>query len=117
MHLYSTDRPEASPGRKALLLDGSAVPQVMIYPLDDHNRVMLSIMLREYEQGSGYSYKYYFLDMAGDDLEAFFLEYKADPEHTLELYFSWIPRVIIKPKLEEISSEALNAQRYVNDLL
>lgn len=113
MHLYSTDRPEVTTNRKALLLDGSAVPRVSVFPIED-GRVELLVFLREYNSGESYSYSAHTALMLCSDLDKFFFNYCRDPELVLEHYFHWkaqapkprpvlskVPEAIVKVQIQE----------------
>ena len=114
MHLYATERPEASPGRKALLIDGSAVPQIMAMPLEN-GHVQLTVMLREHLSGELYSYAQHHVELTTNSLEIFFENYLEDPELTLAHWFNWAPQpaAVHKPS----AREKLEAQNYVESLL
>ena len=123
MHLFAPERPEASPGRKALLIDGSAVPQVMVFPAEEpeypnYAFVNLAVMLRNYHDGGGFSYSWREKVIRPVELGPFFILYENDPEKTLELYFGWKPQAVVnaKPKAQP-SREAIDAQNYVESLL
>jgi hypothetical protein len=118
MHLFASERPEASPGRKALLLDGSAVPQVMVFPSEKADTITLTIFLRSYNESSGFSYSQFTVDITTNGLLKFMCSYRDDPESTLEGYFGWKPQVVVqsKPKSPNFADTA-EAKRWVEDLL
>lgn len=113
MNLYSPDRPEVTTNRKALLLDGSAVPRVSVFPIED-GRVELMVFLREHTSGENYSYSAHTILMLCSDLDKFFFNYSRDPELVLEHYFHWkaqlptprstpsrAPEAVVKAQIQE----------------
>ena len=95
MHLFSPLRPEASPGVKALLGDGSAVPNPTIV-LNDDGSCDIVINLRNYEDHSNRSYGQFRLTINLCDIEPILESYLDDPEDTLLRCFGWKPQTITK---------------------
>jgi hypothetical protein len=120
MNLFAPDRPEASPGHKAILRDGSAIPHFVLR-LEESGLVQLSAMLRNYDDNS-YSYRY--AELPQDVLPEFLALFRANPEQALEDYFNWHaqpPTAALKLKVYSGSTSSEFAQqeakRYANDLL
>ena len=90
MKLFAPERPEASPGTKALLLDGSAVPWPIIV-LNADGSCDIVVNLRNYN-ANGRSYSQFRHKTDPDSIESFIKNYLADPEDTLEHYFDWSPQ-------------------------
>jgi hypothetical protein len=97
MHLFAPERPNASPGHKALLRDGSAVPIVAAEVLPD-NRVRLSLMLRNHDDTHSFSFSWRACTLLVQDLPEFFERFAEDPELTLLSYLGWqvAPRPVRK---------------------
>ena len=98
MQLFDPRRPEASPGRKALLIDGSAVPLISVFPVDNTNNsgpitVELSVMVREYDSGELYSYTRKSHFIAIQHVATILLWYYDNPEAVLDNCFGWKPQV------------------------
>ena len=91
MHFFSPERSEASPGNKALLLDGSTLPVLTACPIDSET-LRLYIMLRNYKEGSSFTYSQHHIDIRPTETSAFFISYIEDPEGTIERYFNWKPQ-------------------------
>lgn len=106
MHLFSAERPEASPGRKALLIDGSAIPALTIMPTIG-NKVEISAHLRNYDSGESYAYSYHSIEVEMIELEGLFNWYYTDPEATLEHYFNWKPQAMTKKKAAVVVAKPL----------
>lgn len=120
MNIFAPERPEASPGRKALLLDGSAVPQLSVFPGDVADTVVVSVMVRDYTSGELYSYTQKQIAFAIDFLPRFVRTYAYDPETTLETYFGWRAQTPAAAKTrvaEEKATARREVQQYINDLL
>lgn len=88
MHLFSPQRPEASPGRKALLLDGSAIP-TFTAAVTETGAVELSVLLREHTSGALFSYSHHNALLEPSELSSFFRFFYEDPEGALSTYFDW----------------------------
>jgi len=85
MKLFDAARPEASPGTKALLLEGSAVPHISVLPRED-GTYDLSVHLRNYDANErSYSFHTTWIK----DPTYFFDLYRNDPEAALLLVFGW----------------------------
>jgi hypothetical protein len=97
MHLFAPERPNASPGHKALLRDGSAVPIVAAEVLPD-NRVRLSLMLRNHDDTHSFSFSWRACTLLVQDLPEFFERFAEDPELTLLSYLGW--QVAPRPKVQ-----------------
>lgn len=113
MHLFSPERPEASPGQKALLTDGSAIPNFIITVLPN-DKLRLQVMLRHYDQYGGYSYKS--VETGVYESGDIFSEFLDDPEHTLKKYFNWEPQTKIAT-ITKVNEITLEAKQYAEDLL
>lgn len=112
MHLFSTDRPEASPNTKAILKDGSAIPHFIVLP-QANGFIRVQCLLRNYDIHGGYSYRQTSLPV--DELSLFFKLFVIDPEQALEDYFNWRPsaKAMTIPKADVIAL----ATRSMEDLL
>ena len=88
MHMFASERPEASPGLKALLIEGSAIPHVIVRPISA-NTVAISVMLRNYADADNRSYSYREAKVETLALGRFFNHYTEDPEAALESMFGW----------------------------
>lgn len=93
MELFSPDRPKLGNGLPVLLLDGSAVPMLTVMPNEDGNTAHVSVMLRNPSTNESFSYRYYETDIELAKLGMLFVNYKADPELTIEYYFGWKPQL------------------------
>lgn len=93
MNFFAPERPESSPGIKALLVDGSALPVVTVRVMDPE-RVQLLVMLRNYAAGSSFTYSYHYIDLKPTETSSFFASYIDDPEGTLERYCGWKPQAV-----------------------
>ena len=113
MHMFAPERPEITQGRKALLTDGSAIPHVLVQPLED-GFVHLQVMLNNYDAHGGYSWREHI--MAPFGLITFFMEYANDPEAALEKYFGWTPQARLRAMVID-NREQPTAQDYANALL
>ena len=91
MHFFAPERPEASPGHKAILLDGSALPIVTVR-VTEPEKVQLLLMLRNYAAGSNFTYSYHYIDLRPTEMSAFFTSYIEDPEGTIERHTGWKPQ-------------------------
>lgn len=91
MNFFSPERAETSPGNKAILLDGSALPIATVYPISEAN-IRLSMMLRNYKGGGTFTYSQHSINLLPTELSAFFTHYIEDPEDTLLKYFGWKPQ-------------------------
>src|SRR5580700_10479942 len=110
MNLFAAERPEASPGHKAILRDGSAIPHFVLR-LEETGLVQLSAMLRNYDDNS-YSYRNLFLPP--DVLPEFLALFRANPEQALEDYFNWhaqSPTAALKLKVYSGSTSSEFAQQ------
>lgn len=120
MNLFAPERPEASPGRKALLRDGSAVPQLSVFPGDVADTVVVSVMVRDYISGELYSYTQKQISFGTNFLPSFVREYAYDPEMALEAYFGWRAQTPTAAKVrvsEEKATVRREVQQYIDDLL
>jgi hypothetical protein len=84
MHLYSPERPEASPDRKALLRDGCAVPHLYIMPMAN-GLTEVSVMLRKGTDSFGW----FSVEVPDPEVGDMARHYRDDPEGTLASYFAW----------------------------
>lgn len=116
MYLYSNERPNIVNGRKALLIDGSAVPSVSVMPLPS-GLMQLTVSLREYASGELYSYAQHHVEITIGSLEIFFENYLEDPERTLAHFFKWTPQSPRYHAKPTITPEQLSAQAYADSLL
>lgn len=91
MHIYAPERPEISPGIKALLTDGSAIPH-MVCTVKPNGSVRLACLLRNYDSADAYNYSYHAKDFWPDALPEFWQGFMSDPERALYLHFKWVPR-------------------------
>jgi hypothetical protein len=112
MHLFDPQRPDASPGTKALLIDNSAVPHFVVRAQPDGN-VNVSIMLRNYDTYGGYSYRQ--TVMPASDLGLLLLAYVNDPEATLAAHFDW--RAESAPKAKAATTAKAMAPTLADDFL
>jgi hypothetical protein len=118
MHLYSPERPEASPSNPALLVDGSAVPQITVMPQAD-GKMLLSCMLRNYNTNESFNYSYHVVELEPAWLPTFFMDYASDPEATIKRHFGWEPQGArpMRTKPNAARATVADAQRYVDSLL
>ena len=79
MHLYSSERPQITTDRPALLLDGSAVPHLSVMP-EPSGLMAISVYLRNYSSGESYSYSLHQTRRLSAELGQFFWDYYNDPE-------------------------------------
>jgi hypothetical protein len=113
MHLFAPERPEASPNRKAILLDGSAIPPILVIP-QANGTIRAQVMLRCYDTHGGY--RWHHIDVSHDELSVILCLFVRDPERVLKDYFGWTaqeptkPMAAVKPRQTETTS-------YVDDLL
>ena len=116
MHLFDPLRPQASPNQPALLLDGSAVPNITTMPLAN-GKVRLSALLRNYDTHGGYSYRHVEVDPW--HIPELFITFVEHPEEMLKRYFDWTPQVPSKASPPSAPKAALAAEiaDYVNELL
>ena len=114
MHLFDPERPEVSPGQKAILTDGSAVPHIMVMPLED-STVKLSVMLRHYDVHGGYSW--HSTELSTRYLSIWFEAYMSNPEDVLERSFGWTPQSRLRAMVIDKQEVNAAAQRYVDELL
>lgn len=110
MNLFATERPIIA-GRPALLVDGSAVPQVNVMP-QSTGYVRLSVMLATYDAHSSYAWRHKDIEPFG--LLQFFSWYREDPEATLLEYFDWQPQNQASPT-PKATPEVVSA--YASNLL
>ena len=111
MHLFSPERPEISTNVKSLLIDGSAVPNIMCRPLEN-GLIELSVMLRHYDDRGGYGYRHANVSLA--EVSVFFAYFVTNPENCLEAYFDWKPSAKPTAKTKE---EVEAIYQSVEDLL
>jgi len=111
--MFAPERPECAPGQKALLLNGGAVPNVMIVPLEN-GLVRLQVMLNNYDAHGGYSWRH--VDLEPEQIGYFFIRYTSDPEFWLKFYFNWQPQPRTRAMVID-NREVREAQDYVNALL
>ena len=114
MQLFSPDRPEASPGTKALLLDGSAVPSITLAPEGDDTFGVI-VNLRNYA-ASGRSYSQRSITLSGSVLLTFLKDFVNDPEATLEQYYDWMPQATEQMR-QRPATQISPAMRQAMDLL
>ena len=114
MHLFDPERPEVSPGQKAILTDGSAIPHVLVLPLEN-GFVHLQVMLKNYDAHGGYSWREHTVHPFG--LMTFIRAYAEDPEAALEKYFGWTPQSRLRAMVIDKQEVNAAAQRYVDELL
>jgi hypothetical protein len=102
MELYDPNRPRlTSNGTPKILLEGSAVPVVLVYP-EDRNTARLSVFLRVLEPGADRMYRQHKTYLPFDLLGKFFKAYQENPEEVLRTYFDWQDRV---PSQRQTSQE------------
>lgn len=94
MRLSDPLRPTLPSGQQALLIDGSAVPRLSIFP-EDETMVEVVVMLRAYDASHSFTYDVYRHKCARTDLGALLHAYYLDPEMTLEAVFGWKPQPIV----------------------
>jgi hypothetical protein len=80
-----------------LLLDNSAVPQVIAVPIEN-NRVHLAVMVRDHSADEPYAYHWKETEVPFSQLELFFKHYVDDPEDALLSYFQWTDTVPLATK-------------------
>ena len=115
MHLFAKERPEISPGQKALLLDGSAIPHITVTPLES-GLFQLSTHLRNYSVNER-SYSYYTIEIDAIELGSFFGEYCRDPETTLWAYFNWRAQTIVRKHIPASPITSGRIHQMTEDLL
>ena len=115
MHLFDPERPEVSPGQKAILTDGSAIPHIMVIPLPEGVIIRLQVMLKNYDKHGGYSWHH--IDTPISLLTSFFIDYAHDPEETLKRVFGWEPQSRLRAMVIDKREVNAAAQRYVDELL
>lgn len=120
MHLYAPERPYTggNAGFPALLIDGSAVPQITVMPQPD-GKMLLSCMLHNYSTGEGYNYTYHYVEVDAHALPEFFTNYALDPELTIKTVFDWTPQSVkpMRTKPAPQRRAAADAADYVNSLI
>lgn len=122
MHLYDPERPQVAPhhGIPAILVDGSAVPQISVMPQED-GKMLLSCMLRNYDYNTreSYNYSYHTVEVTPDMLPGFFNAYGDNPEQTLLEYFGWRPQGIkpMRTKPAPAHTRKADTNAYVNSLI
>jgi hypothetical protein len=123
MNLFSPDRPRLSNGTRALLLDNSAVPQVIAIPIEN-NRVHLAVMVRDHTATTTEPYAYHWkeTEVPFSQLEIFFKHYVDDPEDALLSYFQWTDTVPLATKAKVIpirpnQTQPTTVTDVLNDLL
>lgn len=116
MHLFDKDRPEASPGVKALLGDGSAVPNPTIV-LNDDGSCDIVVNLRNYEYRSNRSYSQFRLTIKLGDIEPILECYLYDPEDILLRCFGWKPQAISKSTTSIVRTQTNTESMSLRDLL
>lgn len=92
MHLFDPLRPQVIPGHPALLLDGSAVPPLILAPVPEANNVRVSVMLRQHKFGDGTAYSYIHKVFYVGEIPSILFAYAEDPEKALAHYFGWIDK-------------------------
>lgn len=113
MHMFAPERPNASPGQKALLIDGSAIPRILVTP-QPNGYMCVAAMLNNYDAHGGYSWRE--REMHPFGLMTFFRAYAEDPEFALHHYFDWTPQPRTRAMVID-NRETGEAQDYVNALL
>lgn len=96
MHLFAPERPEIVPGRKALLIDGSAIPHFLLR-LEANGLVQLDVMLQKYDAHGGYAY--HTMQCTIETLPELLAMFRANPEEMLNEYFGWMPKPKASPSL------------------
>ena len=91
MQLHSPERPTLRPDVPVILVDGSPVPHLMVWPLSEAT-VRITVPLRNYSTGASYAYSQHHVEIAAFDLASFLAAYHDDPEATFEHYFGWTPK-------------------------
>jgi hypothetical protein len=100
MHLFAPERPEITTGTKALRLDGSAIPHLLVQLTADGN-AKIQVLLRRQDNYGGYGWHSFALPL--DDIPELLRQFTLDPEQTLAEYFGWIdtmhngPRPFLAP--------------------
>lgn len=89
MQLYDPSRPEASPGRPALLIDGSPVPNIHVLPLFGKSDFLLTVWLRVGNMTYAPTYR---TALNGEELLQILNDYRESPEDALQTYFGWKAR-------------------------
>jgi hypothetical protein len=110
MHLFAHERPETSPNQKALLIDGSAIPHIVMRPRPN-GQILLQVLLRNYDDNS-HAYRQCMLPPG--EIEWFFRHFYDSPENALKMYFHWEPK---EPTAKPAPQAKTEAQQYVNELL
>jgi len=91
MKYNDPQRPQTPAGRPMLLVDGSAVPMIVVDSFGE-NQVQLGVMLRNYNLPESHAYSWFNAKIDYGALTAFFHDYFFDPELTLKLIFGWEPQ-------------------------
>jgi len=88
MKMFDPQRPSVSSEQKALLLEGSAIPQISLSFLGE--TVKLSVMVRDFSDTKNrtYVYRHYFCPLT--TVELVLRHYLEDPELALATYFNWL---------------------------
>jgi hypothetical protein len=122
MPLYDPERPQVAPhhGIPAILVDGSAVPQISVMPQED-GKMLLSCMLWNYDYNTreSYNYSYHTVEVTPDMLPGFFNAYGDNPEQTLLDYFGWKPQghKPMRTQRNTAPKRHAKASDYVNSLI
>jgi hypothetical protein len=95
MRLDDPARPFASPGVRALLIDGGYVPHLTMIPKSELETKVI-VGLRDYDSGALYSYVYKSIFVPTADIPQMLAQYYLDPEATLKFYWDWEPKTVYR---------------------